>query len=65
MGLSPRSLKNKQRQLARDLETKLISKCEKQKLLELPPKTSQAIRGGTIDSNRDVNKPTTSKKSDI
>ena len=39
MCFSPLTLKNQHRQLARDTETKLISKCAKEKNLERPPKT--------------------------
>ena len=41
LGLSPRTLKNKQRQLARNLESKLIAKCAQQKTLERAPKKKQ------------------------
>ena len=48
LGLSPRTLKNKQRQLARDLESKLISKCAQQKMLERPPKTKPAGKSSRV-----------------
>jgi hypothetical protein len=47
LGLSPRTLKNKRRALARDLEKKLISKCAAKHMLERPPTTS-----GATSSNR-------------
>ena len=47
LGLSPRTLINKRRALARDLEKKLISKCAAKHLLERPPTTS-----GATSSNR-------------
>ena len=48
LGLSPRTLKNKQRQLARDLESKLISKCAQQKMLERPPTTKPASKSSRV-----------------
>jgi hypothetical protein len=42
LGLSPRTLKNKHRALARDLENKLISKCAAKHILERPPTTNRA-----------------------
>jgi hypothetical protein len=41
LSLSPQTLKNKPRQLARNLESKLIAKCAQQKTLERPSKKKQ------------------------
>jgi hypothetical protein len=63
LGLSPQTLKNKQRQLPRNLESKLIAKCAQQKTLERPPKkiatanpkcsgaNSKSTRGGKSGGN--------------
>ena len=42
LGLSPRTLKNKHRALARDFENKVISKCAAKHILERPPTTNRA-----------------------
>ena len=68
MGYSPRTLRNKQQQSRRDLETKLIAKCAKQKMLTRPPATKPATdnpksgkRGSRVGSTqRDTTLPTTS-----
>jgi hypothetical protein len=43
LSLSPQTLKNKPRQLARNLESELIAKCAKQKTLERAPKTQNVV----------------------
>ena len=43
LGLSPNTLKAKQRKLARDLKTKLISKCAQQRTYERPPTTQPKL----------------------
>ena len=42
LGLSPQTLKNKRKKLARDLENKLISKCAHQRTYENTPATIPA-----------------------
>jgi hypothetical protein len=63
LSLSPQTLKNKPRQLTRNLESKLIAKCAKQKTLERAPKkkatenpkcsgvNSKSTRGGKSGGN--------------